>query len=100
MSISIIPQFITTCTTDLWLSDQVDIANAGTIALREVLYESIAPVCNSFLGVQKHKTVLEKIFETISKALTVPFGHAADKVVNILSVCFDVSSLNIQFFEF
>lgn len=90
-SINMIPQFITTCTTDLWLSDQVDIANAGTIALREVLYESIAPICNSLLGVQKHKAILEKIFQTISKALTVPFGHAADNVVNILAACFDVS---------
>ncbi|XP_059611587.1 RRP12-like protein [Phlebotomus argentipes] len=85
-----LPRFVDICTSDLWMSEKLEIVSATSNALKEVLQDCVQPCCETAQEATRHAGSLQKVIKSISKALTgSPFGHVAKQVFVILKATFD-----------
>ncbi|XP_058454913.1 RRP12-like protein [Malaya genurostris] len=91
MCSSALPRFVDICTNDFWRSEKMEVVSCASNALKDILYECVQPCCEDD-EVEKHRIPIERVLKSINDVLnSAPFGHAANQVLVILAIAFDIA---------
>lgn len=85
-----IPRFITICSSDIWKSENLQIATGAYHTIKELFEECVKPGCETEAFVNLHRKPIVKMIEEVAKCLSEPFGHVSQQVVGVFQTIFEV----------
>lgn len=71
-----VTKFVSICTTDIWLSNNVEVVSGTSNCLKEILEEILAPACENTEDLKMFENPIKKIIECFSTALLSPFNNS------------------------
>lgn len=84
-----LPRFFEVCTTDLWLSDRIELVTCVSNCIKEVLQDCVARVSTTQELADQHRQSVVKIISILHKVLNTPFGEVSKHVILIFSIVFE-----------
>lgn len=85
-----LPRFITILASDIWKSENLQIATGAYHAIKELLEECVQPGLETPAMATLHHKPINKIIDELVKCLNEPFGHVSQQVVGVFQTVFDI----------
>lgn len=89
-----LPRFITICTSNIWKSDNIQIATGVYHTVKEVIEECIAPGLKTDAHINLHRKPITRIINDLTKYLNEPFGFLSQQIIGVFQTVFEVCGGN------
>lgn len=89
MCVNALPKLMDICATDLWMNARIEIVSGTSNAIKELFMECIKPSCFTQQLAESNRIPITKCIKSVTKALSAPFGHVANQVVQTFAVVFE-----------
>lgn len=88
--LSVLPRFITICASDIWKSDNLQIASGVYHTVKELIEECIALGLKTDANVNLHRKSITHIINDLRKCLNEPFGFVSQQIIGVFQTIFEV----------
>lgn len=89
-----LPRFVAICTTDIWKSDNLQVATGVYHILKELFEECVAAGLKTDAHVNLHRKPIVRMINDIAKCLNEPYGYVSEQVVGVFQTIFEVCGSN------
>lgn len=88
--LSVLPRFMTICASDIWKSNNLQIASGVYHTVKELIEICIALGLKTAANVNLHRKPITHIITDLGKCLNEPFGFVSQQIIGVFQTIFEV----------